>query len=107
MNANVSAPMPFSAASRIVSRRLHATHNGGCGFCTGFGMTLRGGICTYLPSTPVNGVSAMQRTATSSPSSHCSRFSSGLTPNPASSASLDDSPLPNSTRPPLTRGRAC
>ena len=89
--------MPFSAASRIVSRRLHATHSGGCGFCIGLGITLRGGICTYLPSTPVNGVSAMQRTATSSPSSHCSRFSSGLTPKPASSASLDDSPLPNST----------
>ena len=74
MNANVSAPMPFSAASRIVSRRLQATHSGGCGFCFGLGMTLRGGICTYVPSTPVNGVSTMHRTATSRPSSHCSRF---------------------------------
>ena len=74
MNANVSAPMPFSAASRIVSRRLHATHSGGCGFCTGLGTTLRGGIVTNLPSTPVNGVSIMQRTAISRPSSHCSRL---------------------------------
>ena len=53
--------MPFSAASRIVSRREHATHSGGCGFCTGLGTTLRGGIDTNLPSTPVNGVSVMQR----------------------------------------------
>ena len=50
MNANVSAPMPFAAASRIVSRRLHATHSGGCGFCSGFGTTLRGGIVTNSPS---------------------------------------------------------
>ena len=53
--------MPFSAASRMVSRRLHATHSGGCGFCTGLGTTLRGGICTNWPSTPVKGVSVMQR----------------------------------------------
>ena len=37
MKAKVSDPMPFSAASRIVSRREQATHSGGCGFCTGFG----------------------------------------------------------------------
>ena len=95
--------MPFCAASRIVSRREQATHSGGCGFCTGLGITLRGGIVTYVPSTPVNGVSAMQRTAVSNPSSHASRFSAGLTRKPPSSASLDDSPLPNSTRPPDTR----
>ena len=70
MKAKLSAPMPFSAASRMVSRRLHATHSGGCGFCTGLGTTLRGGICTNWPSTPVNGVSVMQRMATSRPSSH-------------------------------------
>ena len=67
MKAKLSAPMPFSAASRIVSRRLHATHSGGCGFCTGLGTTLRGGICTNWPSTPVKGVSVMQRSATSRP----------------------------------------
>ena len=83
MNAKVSAPMPFSAASRIVSRREQATHSGGCGFCIGLGTTLRGGIFTYSPSTPVNGVSTMQRTATSSPSSHCSRLMSGSMPKPA------------------------
>ncbi len=103
MKANVSAPMPFSAASRIVSRREHATHSGGCGFCTGLGTTLRGGIDTNLPSTPVNGVSVMQRTATSRPSSHASRLVIGSMRKPPSSASDDDSPEPNSTRPPDTR----
>ena len=103
MNANVSAPMPFSAASRIVSRRLHATHSGGCGFWTGLGTTLRGGICTNSPSTPVNGVSTMQRIVVSRPSSQASRLRSGSILKPASSASLDDSPLPNSTRPLETR----
>ena len=88
-----------------MSRREHATHSGGCGFCTGLGTTLRGGICTYLPSTPVNGASVMQRTATSRPSSHCSRLTAGSMRNPPSSASLDDSPEPNSTRPLDTRSR--
>src|SRR5262245_13143880 len=44
MNANASAPMPCCAARWIVSRRLHATHTGGCGFWTGFGTTLRAGV---------------------------------------------------------------
>ena len=103
MKAKVSAPMPFSAASRMVSRRLHATHSGGCGFCTGLGTTLRGGICTNRPSTPPKGVSVMQRMATSRPSSHCSRLTTGSMPKPRSSASEDDSPEPKSTRPPETR----
>ena len=42
--------MPRRAASRIVSRRLHATHSGGCGFCLGFGTTERGGIEMKRPS---------------------------------------------------------
>ena len=95
--------MPFSAASRMVSRRLQATHSGGCGFWTGLGTTLRGGMETYRPSTPPNGVSVMHRTATSRPSSHASRLVSRSTPNPPSSASEDDSPVPNSTRPLDTR----
>jgi hypothetical protein len=103
MKAKVSAPMPFSAARRMVSRREHATHNGGCGFCTGLGTTLRGGICTNCPSTPVKGASVMHRTATCSPSSHISRFMTGSTRKPPSSASDDDSPVPNSTRPLETR----
>ena len=86
-----------------MSRREQATHSGGCGFCIGLGTTLRGGIFTYSPSTPVKGTSTMQRMATSSPSSHCSRLMRGSMPKPASSASLDDSPEPNSTRPLDTR----
>ena len=38
-----SAPMPFGAATLIVSRLVQAIHIGGCGFCTGFGTTLRQG----------------------------------------------------------------
>ena len=75
--------MPFCAASRIVSRRLHATHSGGCGFCTGLGTTLRGGIETNSPSTPVNGVSVMHRIAISSPSSHASRLRERVDAEPA------------------------
>ena len=86
-----------------MSRREQATHNGGWGFCTGLGTTLRGGIVTNLPSTPVNGSSVMHRTATSRPSSQASRLVTGSMPNPPSSASDDDSPDPNSTRPPDTR----
>ena len=52
MNAKVSAPMPFSAASKMVSRREQATQSGGCGFCIGLGTTLRGGIWTKRPFHP-------------------------------------------------------
>ncbi len=45
----------------------------------------------------------MQRMATSSPSSHASRLVSRSMPKPRSSASDDDSPEPNSTRPSDTR----
>ena len=105
MNAKLSAPIPFCAARWIVSRRLHATHTGGCGFWRGLGTTLRGGIVTYLPWTPVKGSSVMHRTATRSPSSHISRFSIGSMRKPPSSASDDDSPVPKSTRPPEIRSR--
>ena len=40
--------MPCWAARWIVSRRLHATHTGGCGCWSGFGTTLRGGIVHVL-----------------------------------------------------------
>jgi hypothetical protein len=103
MKEKVSAPIPFSAASRIVSRREQATQTGGCGRWTGLGTTLRGGIVTYAPSTPVNGVSVRHRSATSRPSCHMARFCAGSIRNPPSSASDDDSPVPSSTRPPETR----
>jgi hypothetical protein len=103
MNANASAPIPFCAARWMVSRRLHATQTGGCGFCTGLGTTLRGGMVTYGPAWPVNGVSVRHRSATRSPSSHIARFSSGSTRKPPSSASDEDSPEPKSARPFDTR----
>ena len=52
MKAKVSAPMPSWAARWMVSRFEHATQSGGCGFCTGFGTTLRTGIEKYLPWKP-------------------------------------------------------
>ena len=36
--------------SRAVSSLPQADHNGGCGFCTGFGSTLRIGILCHLVS---------------------------------------------------------
>ena len=99
MNWNDRAPIPHCAASRIVSRRLHATHSGGWGFCSGFGTTLRGGICSHLPSQPANGVSTIMRLTASMWSVHWSRFVSQSTPKPPSSAFDEASPVPRSTRP--------
>ena len=104
MKANVSAPMPFSAASRIVSRRLQATHSGGCGFCTGLGTTLRGGIVHELAVDAGErclGHAADRGLRDPPATRRASR--NGSMPKPPSSASLDDSPLPNSTRPSETR----
>ena len=47
----------------------------------------------------VNGSSVIQRIDTSSASSHIVRLSAGSMPNPPSSPTDDDSPVPNSTRP--------
>ncbi len=44
--------MPSWAARWMVSRFEQATQSGGCGFCTGFGTTLRTGIEKYLPWKP-------------------------------------------------------
>ena len=78
---------------------VHATHTGGCGFCSGLGTTLRGGISMCSPLNPVKGSSIMQRIETSRASSHILRLSAGSMPNPPSSPTDDDSPVPNSTRP--------
>ena len=42
--------MPSSAASSIVERLVQAIHIGGCGFCDGFGTTLRHGNENDSPS---------------------------------------------------------
>ena len=46
------AALARRAASLIVSRLEQATQTGGCGFCSGFGMTFRQGMEKYLPSCP-------------------------------------------------------
>src|SRR5262249_60699994 len=58
MNENASAPSPFFAATLMVSRLVQAIHIGGCGFCTGFGSTLRQGIEKQRPSKPGYGSGA-------------------------------------------------
>ena len=44
--------MPSRAAHLMVSRFEQATQTGGCGFCNGFGTTLRQGMEKYSPSKP-------------------------------------------------------
>jgi hypothetical protein len=105
MNAKDSAPMPRLAARWMVSRRLQATHSGGCGRWCGLGMTLRAGIRRYFPSYPAKGVSTNMRVTASSDSAHCSRLLSRSMPKPPSSISEEDSPVPKSTRPSDTRSR--
>ena len=60
-NEKESAPIPLVAARWIVSRRLHATHRGGCGFWSGFGTTFLGGTLIQAPSCPANGSSTSIR----------------------------------------------
>ena len=95
--------MPLVAARWMVSRRLHATHSGGCGFCSGLGTTSRTGIRNCSPSWPAKGDSTNMRVTASSASSHWSRLVARSTRKPPSSASDDASPVPKSTRPSDTR----
>src|SRR4051794_41744501 len=53
-NEKLSAPIPFSAARRIVSRREHATHNGGGGLFRGLRPTLPLRIQNKPPPTPAD-----------------------------------------------------
>ncbi len=103
MNAKVSAPIPSWAARWMVLRFEHATQSGGCGFCTGLGMTLRAGIEKYFPWKPGYGSITIMSATCSTVSRHMARRSLGSMPNPSSSAREADSPVPNSTRPFETR----
>ena len=62
--------MPLRAANWIVSRRLQATHSGGCGFWSGLGTTLRGGMLQNSLSQPANGSSTNMRAIAAIASSH-------------------------------------
>ena len=66
--------MPLRAANWIVSRRLHATHSGGCGLWSGLGTTLRGGMLQNSLSQPANGSSTNMRVIAGIASSHISRL---------------------------------
>ncbi len=83
---------------RIVSICEHATHNGGCGFWRGLGMTLRSGKSTCSPwysHASFQNIGRQHRTM----SSHTSRLSRKRTSNGWSSVVVADSPRPSSTRP--------
>src|SRR4051794_41305418 len=66
-NEKLSAPTPFSAASRIVSRREHATQSGGGGFLGGVGATVGRGARPKRPSPPAEGPPAPPPAATPRP----------------------------------------
>ena len=69
------------------------------------GTTFRGGMDSHGPSQPANGSSTIIRVAASMWSSHWSRLVARAMPKPSRSALAEDSPVPNSTRPPDTRSR--
>jgi hypothetical protein len=76
---------------------------GGCGFCTGFGSTSRGGIEKWRPSWPGYGLCDSMMATCATASSHISFFCFGSMRKPSSSIREADSPVPNSTRPFDTR----
>ncbi len=99
-NENDSAPMPLRAANWIVSRRLQATQSGGCGFCSGFGTTLRGGMLqNSLVPAGERLLDEHPRDRAHGVLPHRRACGSRSTRKPPSSAADDDSPVPNSTRP--------
>ena len=72
--------MPQRAAILMVSRLEQATQSGGCGFCTGFGTTLRHGISKNSPLKPGYGFITIMSVHCSTPSFHIRRFSTGSKP---------------------------
>ena len=87
----------------MVSRLEQATHIGGCGFCNGLGTMLRCGMEKKRPSKPGYGSADIIFAVSRTVSIHISRLSLGSTPNPSSSRRELASPVPQSTRPSLTK----
>ena len=98
-----SAPSPRLAAILMVSRLVQAIHIGGCGFCTGLGMTLRHGNLKERPSKPGYGVITIMLAICSAASSDMARFSLAGISKPPSSSRVAPSPMPSSARPLETR----
>ena len=96
--------MPHSPHLARVSSCEQATQSGGCGFCIGFGTTMRRGKLKYLPLCslgPSLNIGMMARTA----SSKTSRLFSMVMSNGSSSVIEALSPMPNSARPLDSRSR--
>ena len=91
-------PMPRSPARIADSGCVPDIQIGGCGFWTGFGRTLRGGILkvgeSQENSSCVHILGIMRRA-----SSHCARVRLGSIPKPSSSSADADRPVPKSSRP--------
>ena len=111
-----SGAPPRDRRTRTRARRSRSAPRGGScrGGCTpptpagagcwrGLGTTLRGGIVTCSPG--VTGERRLGHAAQRDPQPLLPHrpLVGGLDPNPPSSASDDDSPVPNSTRPPESR----
>src|SRR5207253_10623858 len=77
---------------------------GGCGCCTGFGITCVGGTLKNLPENSKTSLDHI-RGIISSASSHCACSSAGLVSNASCSTSDDDLPVPQLTRPPERMSR--
>ena len=96
--------MPLRPAISHDCGLVAAIQIGGCGFCSGFGMMLRGGMLTKRPWYS-NGSSVHMRGMISSDSCHMSRDCSVSISKPACSYWLER-PVPNSTRPSDRRSSA-
>ncbi len=95
---NDSRPRPSLPATAALPSLVAAIQAGGCGSCTGFGVTRRRGNSRYLPWYSKYSSSHMWTTA-SIASSHSSRLSSRGTWKAVCSIGVDR-PVPHSTRPP-------
>src|SRR5262249_7299941 len=95
----VIAPIPISPAPRCVLALEAETKIGGCGFCTGFGVSVRGcGNDHHVPSW-VKGSSVNAFTTTSSDSCQIAFVFAGSTPKAWIVLKLFDRAVPSSTRP--------
>ncbi len=94
---NDNNPRPSCPATAALPSDVAAIQHGGCGSCTGFGVTMRRGKSRYLPWNSKYSSSHICTTARIA-SSHWSRLSSRGTWNAVCSIGVDR-PVPHSTRP--------
>jgi hypothetical protein len=99
MIEKLRSPRPREPASAALPSDVAAIQQGGCGSCTGLGVTMRRGKSRYLPWNSKYSLSHMPTTAWIA-SWAISLDASRSTPNAVCSIGVDR-PVPHSTRPPL------